>query len=78
MKIVQASLEVRIASARRAIENYESNIKMFESGAATPGVGELVANKLLLNRKRKQLRELQGFKAIRTVARQSLTHVLAA
>lgn len=78
MKIIQASLEVRIATAQRMISAYESNIAAFESGAATPDVGELMANRMLLSRKRKQLRKMMGEKAIRTVARLSLTQVLAA
>jgi hypothetical protein len=60
----KASTDVQIAAAKRAIKNYESNIAQFESGALTPDVGELVANRLLLARKRKQLRKLTGDLAI--------------
>lgn len=57
---VKASLEVQIAAAERAINSYASNIAAFESGALTPEVGELLANRLLLTRKRKQLAMLKG------------------
>jgi hypothetical protein len=64
MSKIKASIEVQIAAAEKAIRNYESNIRMFESGELTPEVGELVGNRLLLARKRKQLRVLQGQRAI--------------
>lgn len=72
MANIKASVQVQIAAARRAIQNYESNIAQFESGALVPDIGELTANRLLLQRKRKQLRKLEGRNAIMNVARQNL------
>ena len=64
------NLEQRIQSARLAIANYERVINAFESGAAIPDVGELFGNRMLLNRKKRQLRALE-------ITRFTLTQVRA-
>jgi len=71
MKTVKASLELRINAARQMIHAYETNIRLFESGAATPDVGELVANRMLLRRKRNQLAKLIGEQAIHRARKSS-------
>lgn len=78
MKTIHASLLQRIAAAEQLIAHYAANIRLFESGAAHPEVGELLANRLLLARKHKQLKLMKSQLAIRTVARQSLHELEAA
>lgn len=65
----KASIAVQINAAYRAIENYERNIQMFESGELTPDIGELTANRLLLARKRKQLRQLECARSVEMAVR---------
>ncbi len=57
------NIEQRIQAARLAIANYERVIFAFESGAAIPDVGELLGNRLLLGRKRRQLKALEVTRA---------------
>lgn len=53
------NLQQRIQSCRLAIANYERVVSAFESGAAIPDIGELMGNRMLLARKRRQLRALE-------------------
>jgi hypothetical protein len=53
------NIEQKLQSARRAIASYERRIADLESGKETPAVGELLGNRLLLERKRRQLRQLE-------------------
>lgn len=53
------NIEQKLQSARRAIAAYERRITDLESGKEEPAVGELLGNRLLLQRKRKQLRQLE-------------------
>lgn len=75
---MKVSLDTRIAAAEIMIRSYVANIEQFESGAATPDVGELMANRMLLSRKRKQLVKLKGERAIRNMHTRSQTQVIAA
>jgi len=59
MKRNAMNLEQQLQSARLAIASYERRIAAFENGTLTPAVGELLGNRLLLARKRRQLRELE-------------------
>jgi hypothetical protein len=53
------NLEQQLQAARHAIAAYERRIADFENGNATPAIGELLGNRLLLERKRRQLRQLE-------------------
>lgn len=53
------NIEQQLQACRLAIANYERVVSAFESGAATPDVGELLGNRMLLARKRRQLRALE-------------------
>ena len=67
------NIEQQLQSARLAIAAYERRIAALESGKETPAVGELAGNRLLLNRKRRQLRQLEIQKLV-TVAPVRVAH----